>query len=286
MGNDKTILIADSGATKTDWCLICGQKTLRRVATQGLNPFHLGDDEIACTLTKELLPMLGNDKPYDIFFYGSGCRGERANDMRRLLSDAFGGTAGVEMASDMLGAARALCGRSPGVACIIGTGSNSCRYDGTAIVDGIPALGYVLGDEGSGAAIGIALVNAIYKRRLPNAVRETFERETGLTLDDILRRTYREPQPSRFLASLTAFAAAHSDVEGVAKVVEDCLADFLRRCVLPLGHADLPVNAIGGIAATFESELRKAARKLGLHVGKVAKSPMEGLIDFHSDDVA
>lgn len=279
-----TILIADSGSTKTDWCLAtekagAARRTLR---TQGINPFHQDSSQIAAILSDELLPQLAGIEPDAIYFYGSGCRQELQPQMRHLLGKALPTASVVEAEGDLLGAARALCGREEGIACILGTGANSGLYDGKAIVANTPPLGYILGDEGSGAVLGARFLNALYRGRLPIELREELEQQTGLTMATMLDRVYRQPLANRFLASLSPFIHAHLQMAEVSDLVKEAFRAFFRLNLKPYGRSDLSVGAVGSIAYHYRGLLSEAASAEGLYLGKVLKSPLEGLADYYA----
>lgn len=276
------ILIADSGSTKTDWCVVDKGKSVWRHATQGINPFVQGADVIEQVLTAELIPAIADAGAVThIYFYGAGCRDDMVYLLERLLRKVFPQAATVRAASDLLAAARALCGGSEGIACILGTGANSCLYDGEHIAANIPALGFILGDEGSGAVLGKLFVNALFKGRLSAAVRRAFEAETGLTMPEIINRVYRRPMPNRFLAGLSLFIAAHIGDSSLRQLVVGNFRDFLVRNILPYNRPDLPVNAIGSMAYHYRECLEEAARAEGMTIGRVMKSPMDGLVEYH-----
>lgn len=288
--NIRMKLIADSGSTKTDWALACNGQVVIRCATQGINPYQQDAGVIKAVLTEELLPQLAAGGPVtDVFFYGAGCRDEVCGMMSGIISKVFPAAVVVEVCSDMLAAARALCGRSAGVACILGTGANSCLYDGRRIVANVPPLGYILGDEGSGAVLGRNLVNALYKGRLPEPLMNTFATETALSLSDIINKVYREPLANRFLASLSLFIGRHIDeYEELRALVVDNFRAFFRnnisryeseKLMLP---CSFEVNAIGSLACHYEKELRAAAAIEGFKVGAVERSPIDGLVSFHA----
>ena len=276
------ILIADSGSTKTDWCMADGGRVVKRMATQGINPFHCGEDDILGVLTGELLPQMGDEEPQSVYFYGSGCRDEYVAAVGRLLARVFPHTPKVEVESDLAGAARALFGRTAGIACILGTGSNSCLYDGAAVAANVPPLGYILGDEGSGAVLGRMFVNALYKGRLGASLRESFEGETGLRMPEIARRTYREPQANRFLASLSPFIHRHIVDGGLRSLVTDNFRSFFRNNVKAYGRPELAVGVVGSIGYYYSAELSDAAEAEGVALGCVVRSPMDGLVRYHS----
>ena len=278
------ILIADSGSTKTDWALIPPSDSSpvtsdpSRFTSQGLNPVHQNRETILQILRSELLPQLEVSEVSAVYFYGSGVRPELESSMTSVLREAFPQAETVEAHSDLLGAARALCGHHYGVASILGTGANSCLYDGERIVQNTPALGYILDDEGSGAALGRRLLHDLYKGVLSEKVRTAFEDETGLTLPEIIDKVYRQPLPNRFLASLTTFVHRHLDDPDLRRMTIDCLGEFFTFNIVPYGRPDLPVGFVGSIAFFFQSELREAAERQGFTLGTVLRSPIEGLV--------
>lgn len=271
-------LIADSGSTKTDWTLVDGehQEVVAEYHTQGINPVHQSGDTI-----REILSAVPvSTTPDTIFFYGSGCTEAHIPAMRQLLSDMFQ-TSDVEVNSDLLGAARSLCGRAAGIACILGTGANSCLYDGDRIIRNTPALGYILGDEGSGAVLGRLFVNALYKGQLPAVLRDTFEQATGLDVSTIINKVYREPMANRFLASLSTFIGQHLDCESLRQLVVQNFRQFFRNNLVPYDASHLPVGAVGSIAWHYRDLLAEAAAAEGFHLGTIVQSPMRGLVSYH-----
>jgi len=270
-------LIADSGSTKTDWLI--GSTV---VQTQGINPIHQQDDSILAVLLKELLPQLSTlgstpSAITTIRFYGSGVRTDQEQRMERLLGSVFTAATSVEARSDMLGAARALCGTSEGMACILGTGANSCLYDGRNIVANTPALGYILGDEGSGAVLGRLFLNAVYKNKLYEGAREEFEQQTGLTMTDVIDRVYRQPMANRWLASLSEYIHSRIGQPSVEQLVIDNFKAFIRNNINPYRRPDLPLNAVGSIAYYYCEQLRQAVQSEGYVLGRVLRNPIEGL---------
>ena len=273
------ILIADSGSTKTEWDL-----DGLRIKTQGINPFHQDDDTIRAILCDELLPQLYSHCSVSEFsslkvsFYGSGVRPELEEKVVRLLSEAFPEAKQIDAHSDLLGAAIALCGHSEGIACILGTGANSCLFDGQRIVKNTPPMGYVLGDEGSGAVLGIRFLNALYKDRLPHTILSDFEAYTGMNLAQVIDRVYRQPLANRWLASLSEFIHAHMDEPLIEALVVENFRDFLRYNVDPYGRRDLPVSALGSIAYYYQSQFLEALKSEGYTVGKILRGPLDGLV--------
>ncbi len=276
-------LIADSGSTKTDWAIFDGGNIAGRLRTQGINPVMQSGEAIDGIIAGELLAAIADPGAVDtIRFYGAGCREGTIPKMRRALSRAFPLATDIEVSNDLLAAARALFGKGEGIACILGTGSNSCLYDGRAIVGNVPPLGYILGDEGSGAVLGRLLVGALYKGGLDGSVRELFERETGLDVSGIIRNVYGEPMGNRFLASLSRFVGAHIDDAGLRELAKENFRAFFRRNVDAYGRRDLRVGAVGGMAHHYRGLFLEVARERGYGVAKVMESPMEGLICWES----
>ena len=276
------ILIADSGSTKTDWAVVDNGRQVVAMSTQGINPFHQDAENIATVIEEELLPKMGNIEPEGIFFYGSGCREDKVEMMCGILGKAFPQCARIEAQGDLLAAARAVCGEREGIACIMGTGANSCLYDGNRVVENTPPLGYILGDEGSGAVLGKLFVNALFKGQLPSELKDEWLEETGLSLNIIINKVYREPLANRFLASTSRFIHQHLSVEPLERMVVYNFREHFRRNVNQYGRKDLTVGAIGSVAYYYREQLEKAAAAEGYTLGKVMRSPMDGLVRYHS----
>lgn len=277
-------LIADCGSTKIDWCLIENGKVLKQVFTCGMNAIMLTEEEMADRIAAELMPELGKADGIDaVYFYGAGCISPEvctnvANAIRKSVPAPV-----IEVHTDLLAAARALCGHSAGIACIMGTGSNSCYYDGEDICDNVSPLGYILGDEGSGAVLGKLLLGDVLKNQLPKDLCEKFLEQYQLDRLSIIRRVYKEPQANRFLASVTPFLIQNIDNPAVhALVLNSFKAFFVRNIQQYKDYSKLKVNFIGSIAYYYKDVLTEAAVQCGCNVGTIIKSPMEGLIRFHS----
>lgn len=269
------ILLADSGSTKCTWILDDGTRT-REVRTRGINAVQHTDEEIRRTLAE--FPNPGGIRA--IRFYGAGCGAtfpEASQRLERLLAGHFG-TADITIESDLTAAARALWGRGEGIACILGTGSNSCHCRDGQIVQNVPPLGYILGDEGSGAALGRALINGLFKGQIP--LLGEFLAESRLSYEEIIRRVYREPFANRFLASLAPFIRARLDCPPMRRMVVDAFREFARRNLASY-PAGLGTAFVGGIAAHFEEPLREALDAEGYRVATIVESPAQGLINYH-----
>lgn len=272
-----SVLIADSGSTKTDWAFMG-----MRMQTQGINPFHQDEDTIRGILKDELLPQLTSDIRHltSILFYGSGVRPELEEKMIRLLGEAFPQAEHIEAHGDLLGAARALCNNEEGIACILGTGANSCLYDGERIVENTPPMGYILGDEGSGAVLGARFLNALYKNRLSNEVKVAFETYMEMSMAQVIDRVYRQPMANRWLASLSTFIHQQIGNPQIEQLVIDNFRDFIQRNITPYQRKDLPINAVGSIAFYYKEQLEKAVKEEGYTLGKIVRSPLDALVEM------
>lgn len=273
------ILIADSGSTKTDWAIIADDsKDVRIVKTQGLNPFHLSADEIESILNEELLVPLNNiDK---VYFYGTGCTPEQVPVMYEILSSVLE-CDDVFVGSDLLGAAHAICGKQEGIACILGTGANSCLYDGNKIIANTPPLGYILGDEGSGAVLGKLFFNGIFKGKLSKDIRELYLSETNQTYSDVIRKVYKESVANKYLAGTAKFIGKYkAEYPELSELVKDNFKDFIAKNIDAYNRHDLPLGFVGSIAWYFQKELKAAVGESGYRLGKVLQSPLKGMIEY------
>ena len=275
-----TYLIADSGSTKTSWVLTDGT-TRQEFETLGINPVRDSEEDIKHLLQTSLLNSSSPswEKVNAIFFYGAGCIPPYSDSVRRVLQECFP-EAKVHVESDLLGAAHALFGSKEGIACILGTGSNSCLYDGRQILENVSPLGWILGDEGSGAVLGRRLVGDVLKGQLSPALCQAFAEETGLTRADIINKVYREPMPNRFLASLVPFLGRHREHEEIQQFLIGEFRRFLSRNVAQYRRPDLPVSFVGGIASAFSEELAEALRLEGMTLGHILKRPIDNMVNY------
>lgn len=272
------IILADSGSTKCNWQLVEG-KTIRRIQSRGINAAIQNAETIEAILDESFPETLRAEA---LYFYGAGC-GERYPQQSRTLSTLLArkfeaGT--IEIESDLTGAARALAGDRPAIVCILGTGSNSCYYDGRRIAANTPPLGWILGDEGSGAYIGRQLVGNLLKGIYDKELLQLFYEEEQLDYDTLIRRVYREPMGNRFLASFTRFIARHEERPELTELVRGAFRSFVER---NLQHypSDVEVSALGGVACHFEPLLRDVLAEYGYRAGVIAQTPNEGLIQYH-----
>ncbi len=275
------ILIADSGSTKTDWVLHDGNSIVTRVNTQGLNPTQQSAEDIYKVISAELDGKIAPDAPATIYFYGAGCAYDNANNRMKEALEQYFVTRKINIHSDLLAAARALCGHEEGIACILGTGSNSCLFDGEKITDNTPSLGYILGDEGSGAHLGRQLVSDCIKKQLPSDLRQKFLEEYKLDVATILERVYHTPLPNRWLASLTPFLCEHKENPEIKSLLKQCFTQFFQRNTMVYRRSWLPIHIVGGVGVHFATEIKDTAESLGLSIGNIVESPMAGLIEYH-----
>lgn len=292
-------IIADSGSTKTHWAVISEDGHVSRAATIGLNPFQVSGADIASTVRQHVAPLLKDAQErhspsgtataaVNVSFFGAGCTKEQSPLVAEAIKDALGPKASadgetkrlsVEVASDMVGAALAACGHRPGIVCILGTGSNSCAWDGERITANVPPLGFILGDEGGGAYMGKRLVGDILKGQMPPEVTDKFQARYRLTAAEAVEHVYRGERPNAWLAAFAPFLGENIAHSAVRQLVEDSLTAFIRRNVLGYdGCRELPLGFVGSIAAAFREPLEAVARREGLTVGTVIKAPMDGLL--------
>ena len=272
-------LLADAGSTKTDWLLRDNQGDALRFHTDGMNPSLLTDDEIRHILATQLLPQIEGLLIEQVDFYGAGCRGEAAERMKNLLGEVVGAR-NIAVESDMLGAARMLCGNNSGIVCILGTGANSCLYDGQQISRQTPALGFILGDEGSGAVLGRRLIGDIFKGQLPEDLCKDFLLDYPLTMDELIRRVYRTSAPNQYLASFTPFLSKNIHRTEIQELIRDEFHRFIRRNVLAyLAYktAQPPIHFVGSIASVFQTQLSEVVAQYDFTLGKVVRQPIDAL---------
>lgn len=278
------ILIADSGSTKTDWCVVENGQPIQQISTKGINPFFQPEEEISNEIATSLLPQLKTNALDAVYFYGAGCGfPDKIAMVHRAITKHLQIKREVEVNTDMLAVAHGLCQHEAGIACIMGTGSNSCYYDGKQIVSNVSPLGFILGDEGSGAVLGKLLVGDILKNQMTPELKEKFLKQFGLTPADIIDRVYRKPFPNRFLASLSPFLAQNIDEPCIHALVLGSFKSFLKRNVMQYENfRNSKVHFIGSVAFYYKTILAEAAQEMNIQLGTIIKSPMEGLIKYHS----
>lgn len=276
------IAIADSGATKTEWVLIGKNGEISKAQTIGFNPYFIKTDGIKEELDKNLFPFVNNQLVKEVFFYGAGCSTPTNCDIVGNALEDFFFNADINVEHDLLGAARALLGKEKGIACILGTGSNSCSYNGIFITENVNSLGYVLADEGSGAYLGKQLVREFYLDELPADLKEAFDKKYNYSLENILNAVYNRPSPNRFLASFSYFLSANIRHEHVRNLIRNAFRAFFTHQVTKYkGYKDLPVRALGSVAWHYRDFLLETAKEFGITIDKILQNPMDGLIEFH-----
>lgn len=274
-------LIADSGSTKADWAVITDAGSNYCITTTGINPVHQDDATIDCILTHELLPQLTDRQITHIYFYGAGCSGgETTHTLQTILHRHFG-NAVIEINSDLLGAARSLCGNEVGIVGILGTGANSCMYDGEKITRNIPPLGYILGDEGSGASLGKAFLRTLLRGELGTELIEEFYATFNTNYNKIIHRIYKEPTANRYLASLSPFIASHLHIQAVKQMVAETMESFMNNHIMQYDYRTHKLHLTGSIAAYYRDIISQTAQNRGIVLGNITRTPIEGLITFH-----
>ena len=246
-----------------------------------MNPFFQTEEEMKTELTVTLLPQLPSKELEAVYFYGAGCTPEKIPQVHNAISTTLPIKGEIEVSSDMVGAARGLCGRKPGIACILGTGSNSCYYDGEKITANVSPLGFILGDEGSGAVLGKLMVGALLKNQMTPGLKEKFLEQFKLTPPEIIDRVYRKPFPNRFLASLSPFLSQNIEDATVHALVLESFKAFLQRNVKQYDYQHCEVHLIGSVAYYYRNILAEAAEATGVTLGNIQHSPMPGLVEYH-----
>lgn len=279
----KVKLVADSGSTKTEWCLTDG-KQRQTWTTQGLSPYFLTSVQMEEAIRAELLPQMGGLQPDSVFFYGTGCKAESNVKLVHKALHAVWPQAKAEVTHDLLGAARALCGHGAGIVSILGTGSNSCYYNGKDIEKNNPGLGFILGDEGSGAYLGKKVLQYYMYETLDEDLRYRFDQKFAVNRDDILDAVYRKPLPNRYLASFTPFLAENRGHYMIENILEDSLNEFFFNHIYKYRESwTVPLHFTGSVAFHFRDVLQALCDLYELQLGRVLKNPMEGLVLYHEE---
>ncbi|MFT3903160.1 MAG: N-acetylglucosamine kinase [Niabella sp.] len=279
----KIRLIADAGSTKTEWCLT-GTGRKKTIVTPGISPYFLDSGQIKQLLQKELLPKLKKVGVEEVYYYGTGCLAPDNKTMvRKTLQPLFPG-ASVYVSDDVEGAAKGLCGHSKGIACILGTGSSSCYYNGKKIVKNNPGLGYVLGDEGSGAYLGKKVVQYYLYNTFDEELRARFDAAYTTNKAEILEKVYKQPLPNRYLASYARFLAENRGHYMIENIIEDGLNDFFFTHLCKFREAwKYPIHFVGGVAFGFRDVLKELCAGYSFELGNVLQKPMQGLVSYHAD---
>jgi glucosamine kinase len=275
------ILVADSGSTKTEWKVIKEGVPQESIFTAGINPFFLSGKEIYHLLKTELNSLSGYSFS-KVYYYGTGCNSAAKENTVKDSIKQFLSLDEIFVGSDLLAAAHALCMNRPGIACIIGTGSNSCYYNGSVIVSNVSPLGYILGDEGGAAVIGRKLVSGVLKKQVPQTVIDSFFDTYKITPAEILENVYMKPFPNRFLGQFARFISSNIHIPELQEIITSSFEDFIRRNILQYPESRvLPIHFTGSIAYYFRPFLEDLLIKNKLQPGKVTLSPMADLIKYH-----
>lgn len=280
------LLIADSGSTKTDWRLIDNNGQSRQFHTIGFNPFFQDSTMIANELKENLLPaisgILQNKEELHIYFYGAGCSSAEKRDIVKTALQHVFPKAGVYVEHDLLAAARALCGDKEGIAAIMGTGSNSCYYNGKEIVSNVASLGFILGDEGSGAYIGKHFIQDYLNQDLPKKIESTFRETYRLGKEEILDAVYRQSMPSRFLASFSKFINEHRNEQYFIGLVDHNFEQFFTKHICKYdNHREVKLSCVGSVAYHYRDTLLDVAARKGVKIDKIIESPITDLANYH-----
>lgn len=279
----KSILIADAGSTKTEWSLLRNGK-VKSVETAGISPYFLGEEQIAELLRKELAPSLKKVTIDQVYFYGTGCLNPANNKLVRNAIKKIFPEATVNVTNDVEGAAIGLCGDNKGIACILGTGSSSCFYDGKKIKKNNPGLGYALGDEGSGAYLGKKVLQYYLYNTFDEDLRSRFDAAYVTNATEILEHVYKKPLPNRYLASFARFLADNRGHYMVENIIEDGLNDFFFTHLGKYNEAwKYPINFVGGVAFGFKDVIKDLCATYNFELGRILQKPMKGLIEYHKE---
>lgn len=277
-------LIAESGSTRTEWSLIENNVLVEHIYTEGLNPFFQTRREISRSIRLGLPTHFFRKKMDMVYYYGAGCSSfEKKQILNASLVAQF--KTHIQVESDLLGAARGLFLTQPGIACILGTGSNSCFYDGNEIVNNVSAGGYILGDEGSGASVGKDFLSDVMKGLAPKDLTNDFLEKFRITTSDIMDSVYNHPLPNRFLDTVSYFFINYIDNEYVIDVITRNFKKFFTRCVFQYDYKDYPIRFVGSMANNYSALLNKVANDYGIEISNIEEAPMKGLIEYHSNNM-
>lgn len=276
------IIIADSGSTKADWKIIQDNKVVKTISTMGLNPFFHTKEVIFDALKNGFENQVKPEEILKVFFYGAGCSSVERNSFMEKSIGMYFKNARVEVEHDILAAARATCGTAPGIACILGTGSNSCAYDGVKITDNLPSLGFMLGDEGSGSYLGKMLIKKLFYRELPKDLLDKFNHKYHLSKEDILDALYNKHHVNVFLAKFSQFYSENKEHTVIQQMVKTAFSDFFSCHIVKYKDYDKhPVHFVGSIGFIFRNLLEEVAKDFNTTVGKTIKQPIDDLVDYH-----
>ncbi len=276
------LLIADSGSTKIDWCLIDNANQRKYFHSIGLNPYNVSEKTINEEIVANILPNIPANEKMEMYFYGSGCSTiQKKTQMSNIFQHYLPNTE-IHIEDDLLGAARATCGREKGVAAILGTGSNSCLYDGEKIIENLPSLGYVLCDEGAGTNIGKIVLRNYLRGQMPEHIHKQFAAENPGEEADFLNRLYMGEKPNFYLASFAKFAITRRDDAYCRRIIEEAFNNFFIMQVSQYSdYRQHPINVVGSVGYYAQDVFKEVAEQHGVKIGKVIQAPLEELINYH-----
>lgn len=278
------ILIADSGSTKTDWIICETNVNPQFCCTKGFNPYYQSVGEFEEIVEEGLKGQLDYDSITEIYYYGSGCSTvNKKQIIKDILERYFKNAKKIEVEHDLLAAARALCGREVGIACILGTGMNSCKYDGQNITDNLNSLGFMFADEGSGSHLGKVLLSYYFKGKLSDRVAGKFKCKYNITLEEMLGNVYNASGIGKYLASFSPFILENIEEPEIRQIAEDCFTEFFEENILRYdGYEIIPCSFVGSIAFYYHDVIAMVAKKYGIRMGRILKTPALGLIEYHA----
>ncbi|MCP4551421.1 MAG: hypothetical protein GY834_05135 [Bacteroidetes bacterium] len=280
------ILIADSGSSKTEWALLKKGNLQAKLQTDGFNPNYYSVSYLSTLVEKEIANDFDIEGITHLFFYGSGCSSKKNIDVINTVLRTLFKKTSIRIESDLLGASRSLFNRNKGIAAILGTGSNSCVYDGERIIQRVPSLGFILGDEGSGNNLGKRFLIDYSKNKLPLILKEKFDSKFQYSFDNIVDQIYHQPRPIKFLASLCPFIAENNESDYINQLIKSSFSEFFTSNILRFDeYLNIPIKFTGSIAEVFAKELNEVAQSFGLKISDIEKNPMPGLIRYHSTDL-
>jgi len=280
------ILVADSGATKTDWRIINQDGAIEQAKTIGFNPFYSEIGYFQQDIETQLYPLLDKYEVAEVHYYGAGCSNQKNQAIvAAMLKELFPKTQ-AHVTHDLLAAARALCGHEEGIACILGTGANSCHYDGKVIINNVPSLAYVLGDFGSGSTMGKELLSAYFHKEMPEELAAKFDARFQLNRDEMIERIYKKPMAAAYLASFSKFLFDNSTHPFINDLIKSQFQKFITHYVLPYqGAKNLKIHFTGSVAFYYNSMLRSVVEDMGLTVGIIVQAPIAGLTLYHQKNL-
>ena len=277
------IVVVDSGSTKADWKMVNTAGT-QSISTMGFNPVFHSENKIYQELQEAFDRGVNPDKAEKVYYYGAGCWDEKLKGVVNNALTRIFYNADIEVQHDLLGAARATCGKQPGISCILGTGSNSCLYDGETVIDNVTNLGYLLGDEGSGTHLGKSLIRAYFYRELPKELRKALDQAYPGGKQAMLDQIYGKETPNVYLASFTKFMSQNIGHPFIQRLLYTSFAEFTDRHVRKyLNHLSLPIHFIGSIAYYFQDVIRAVLEERAMLPGNFIQKPIDHLVSFHKE---